>query len=143
MTDEARVVVRVARWFAASPERVFDAWLDAGRMRKWLFVTPNGEMIRAEADPRVGGRFTFVERWDGVNVEHVGEYLEIDRPRRLVFNFAVPIHSAVLSQVTITVTPASEGCELVLTHEGVFAEYRNRTVEGWAGILFGLAASLD
>ncbi len=34
------------------------------------------------------------------------------------------------------------GCELSLTHLGVFPEYAERTESGWAGILDGLAATL-
>jgi uncharacterized protein YndB with AHSA1/START domain len=142
MAEEGRETIRISRYFSASPERVFDAWLDAERMRHWLFATPTGEMVRAEADARVGGRFVLTDRRDGVDVEHVGEYLEIDRPRRLAFSFAVPKFSAEATRVTVEITPAGDGCELVLTHEGVFADYRERTTQGWTGILEGLAVSL-
>jgi uncharacterized protein YndB with AHSA1/START domain len=142
MADDVRATVRVTRRFSASPERVFDAWLDAAFMRRWLFATPGGVMIRAEADPRVGGRFVFVETRDGVDVEHVGEYLEIDRPHRLAFSFAVPAFSAEATRVTLEITPLSGGCELVLTHQGVLLDYEDRTTEGWAHILEGLARNL-
>lgn len=143
MVGDARVTVRVSRRFSASAERVFDAWLDPQRMRRWLFVTPTGEMVRAEAEPRVGGRFILTERRDGVDVEHLGEYLEIDRPRRLVFSFAVPEFSAEATRVTVVITPSGGGCELVLTHEGVLTDFEDRTVSAWTGMLEGLAGSLD
>jgi len=54
--------VEVTRRIAAPPERVFDAWLDPDSVRRWLFATPGGVMERAEVDPRIGGRFTIVER---------------------------------------------------------------------------------
>ena len=87
------VTVRVTRRFSASPERVFDAWLDPAKARTFLFATKTGEMVKAETDPRVGGRFTFTDRRDGVDVDHMGEYLTIDRPRKLVFTFVVPLYS--------------------------------------------------
>ncbi|MCI3180015.1 ATPase [Caulobacter sp. CCUG 60055] len=141
MTDAAKTVtVRVAHRFAAAPERVFDAWLDPERASRWLFATPTGRMARAEIDPRVGGRFAFVDRRDGVDVEHVGEYVEIDRPRRLVFTFAVPMYSPLVTTVTIDIAPSGSGCELTLTHEGVLAEYAENTPKGWRMILDGLAS---
>jgi uncharacterized protein YndB with AHSA1/START domain len=142
MSDPAPATVRVTRRFAVSAERVFDAWLDAGLMARWLFATPTGQMVRAEADPRVGGRFVFVDRRDGVDVEHAGRYLEIDRPRRIVFEFAVPLYSPDVTRVTVDISSASEGCSLSLTHEGVAPDWRSRTQEGWTGILEGLAWSL-
>ena len=97
-------------------------------------------MIRAETDPRVGGQYTFTDRRDGEDVVHTGEYLEIDRPQRLVFTFAVPKYSSEITKVTIEIVPHDGGCELTLTHEGVLPEYEQRSQQGWSRILAGLAA---
>jgi uncharacterized protein YndB with AHSA1/START domain len=137
-----RATVRVIHRFPQSPERVFDAWLDPEKARKFLFATPTGEMVRAEIDARVGGKFTFVDRRNGEDVEHVGEYLEIDRPRRLVFSFAVPRFSAERTRVTVEIAASDSGCELTLTHEGVLPDYATRTEGGWRMILDGLAVTL-
>jgi uncharacterized protein YndB with AHSA1/START domain len=138
----ARVTVRVERHLDAPPERVFDAWLDPQRAGKWLFATPTGQMVRVEIDARVGGRFVFVDRRDGEDIEHTGEYFELDRPRRLAFNFRVPKFSDEPSLIRIDFAPAGTGCELKLTHEGVFPEYAERTEQGWQEILEGLAKGL-
>ena len=143
MTTEPRATVRVAHRYAATAERVFDAWLDPERAGKWLFATGSGRMVRAEIDARVGGAFTFVDRRDGEDVEHVGTYIEIDRPRRLVFDFAVPKFSAEWTRVSIDIVPLGTGCELTLTHEGVLPDYAIRTESGWGKLLASLASTLD
>ena len=139
MSTQTTATVRVKHRFTASAERVFDAWLDPAKARRFLFATPTGQMVRAEIDPRVGGQFTFTDRRDGEDVDHTGEYLEIDRPRRLVFTFMVPKYSSVVTRVTIDIVPLESGCELTLTHEGVLKEYEEGSKEGWSGILAALA----
>jgi uncharacterized protein YndB with AHSA1/START domain len=138
------IVIRVSRRYDFSAERVFDAWLDVEKARKVLFSTASGQMVRAEIDARVGGSFLFVDRRDGVDVEHIGEYLEIDRPRRLVFTFHTERGSTDLSRVTIDITPRGTGCELTLTHEidPKWADYEERTEAGWTTILDGFATAL-
>ena len=142
MTAEHRISVRVTRRFGASAERVFDAFLDVEKARRFMFATPHGEMVRAEIDPRVGGAFAFVDRRGGEDVVHTGRYLEIDRPRRLVFTFAVDGSEA--DRVVVEIAPLDAGCELTLTHEmsPEWAEYTDRAREGWTGILDGLAAAV-
>ena len=137
--------VRVTHRFNATPERVFDAWLDPEKARQFFFATPTGRIVRAEIDARVGGKFVMVDRRDGEDVEHTGEYLEIDRPRRLVFKFAVPKYSPNVVRVTIEIVQLEAGCELTLTQEmkPEFAEYKSRTEKGWNTILEALDAAIS
>ncbi|HEV2574810.1 MAG TPA: SRPBCC domain-containing protein [Beijerinckiaceae bacterium] len=138
-----RNTIQVRHTFSASPERVFDAWLDPAKAGQFLFATPTGQMVKAEIDARVGGRFLFVDRRDGADVEHAGEYLEIDRPSRLVFSFGVPQFSPEFTRVTVEIKPQGTGCVLILTHEGVLPDYQDRTQAGWGMILDGLEKAVQ
>ena len=133
MTAENPGPIVITRRFDFSIERVFDAWLDPAKASKFLFATPTGKMVRVEIDARVGGSFNITRR-DGEDVEHVGTYLEIDRPRRLVFTFGVPKFSAQMTRVSIDLKPLPTGCELTLTHEGVLPEWLDARAK--AGVRF-------
>jgi uncharacterized protein YndB with AHSA1/START domain len=111
MTVENPGTVIITRRFDFSIERVFDAWLDPARASKFLFTTPTGKMVRVEIDARVGGSFNITRR-DGEDVEHVGTYLEIDRPRRLVFTFGVPKFSAQMTRVSIDLKAPTNGMRI-------------------------------
>lgn len=135
----------VTRKFDATPERVFDAWLDPEMARRWLFTVPGGEIVTAENEPRVGGAFTFVNRRTDQDIRHVGEYLEIDRPRRLVFTFAVPQFSPAYDRVTVGIARLGKGCELTLTHEmaaDMFEEWGEPSRQGWTTMFGQLDAQL-
>lgn len=142
MTAETPVTVRVNRHFSVSPERVFDAWLDPEKVGKFLFATEDGEMVKVEIDARVGGRYSIVDRRDGQDVEHIGEYLEIDRPRRLVFTSQVPFYSEQVDRVTMEIEPADGGCDLTLITETT-QEWADQTADGWKMILDSLVKVLS
>jgi uncharacterized protein YndB with AHSA1/START domain len=130
-----RETVIVEHKFATDGGNVYDAILNPSIACKFLFATPTGTMVRAEIDARVGGRYTLVERRDGKEVLHTGEYLELIRPSRIVFTLLVPQYSSETSTVRIDIAPAGEGCDLTLTHTGVLPEFVEQTREGWEAIL--------
>ena len=126
------ITVMVSRRFTSAAERVFDAWLDPQRARHFLFTRPGQVVVRAEIDAQVGGSFLFVARRGGNDIEHTGKYLEIDRPRRLVFTLRVPRAWAGDNRVTVEIIALETGCELTVTHEGVLAEHESSIESGWA-----------
>ena len=142
MPKQTSVTVQVSRRFNASPERVFEAWLDPHKARQFLFTRPGQVVVRAEIDARVGGSFLFVARRDGKDIDHIGTYLEIDRPRRLVFTLRVPAAWEDDNRVTVEIVPLELGCELTVTHEGVLPEHAERIESGWSIFLGGQAVSM-
>ena len=132
-----RVVVK--HRFAASADRVYDAWLDPAKMRTFLFATATGEIVRCDVDARVGGSYAIVDRRDGEDVLHEGTYLELERPQRIVFTLRVPKYSPDEDRVTIQITPLPDGCELTLTTETA-DEWAADTRRGWTMILDALNA---
>jgi uncharacterized protein YndB with AHSA1/START domain len=103
VTDAFTVTVR--REIAAAADVLFDAWLDARSLGTWL--RPGGiRETRAETDPREGGTFRIVMVDDKSSIVHTGTYLEIDRPRRLVFTWSSPATRFRDSVVTVTFQPS-------------------------------------
>jgi uncharacterized protein YndB with AHSA1/START domain len=54
--DLTRPTLVVSRRFAASSERLFDAWFDPKAVGTWLFATPGGVSKHVEIDARLGGK---------------------------------------------------------------------------------------
>jgi uncharacterized protein YndB with AHSA1/START domain len=119
MNDAATVDVRVVRHFAASAERVFDAWLTPRLLGQWMFGPSVREekILRLDIDPRVGGMFSMLVDRQGETIDHLGTYLEIDRPHRLVFTWGIRgVSDPDDSRVAIDIMPTENGCELTLIH---------------------------
>ena len=134
MSDDYSVTVR--REIAAPPEDLFDAWLDAESLGSWL--KPSGiRETRAETDPRVGGTFRIVMVDDESSIVHAGTYLEIDRPRRLVFSWSSPATGFRDSIVTVTFQPSSSSTTVVEIHQvGLPDEEAQKSHDaGWTDIL--------
>ncbi len=111
------VKVTVTRKFSVSAERVYDAWLSPEWLGRWMYdpAVRDERIVRLGLEPRVGGRFSFVVDRQGIEIEHVGEYLELDRPRLLVFTWATRDALPEGSRVIVEITPGHDGCELMLT----------------------------
>ncbi|MBW7924204.1 MAG: SRPBCC domain-containing protein [Burkholderiaceae bacterium] len=133
--------VTVKHRFAASAERVYDAWIDPEMARRFLFVTATGEIVQCDMDTRVGGKFAIVARRNGEDVLHEGAYFELDRPRRIVFTLRVPKYSPDEDRITIDIEPLAQGCMLTLTTQTA-DEWADDTKLGWTMILDVLDESL-
>lgn len=145
MSTKQAIRAMVTRRFQANAERVFDAWMSREMLDQWLLgpAVRDEEIVHLALTPRVGGSFSFLVERDGEDIEYVGKYLEISRPRRLVFTWIVTTEE-VGSRVLVEITPGETGCELTVTQElhPSRAEEVGRTEENWSKMLDALAVAL-
>lgn len=134
----------VSRTIPASREKVFNAWLSAETLAKFM-TTPMGGTIptRVSNDPVKGGRFSIVMMNGDKEIPHAGTYLEIDPHSRLVFTWESP-YSLDDSVVTIDLAePAPGVTDLTLRHVKFRSEQaRDGHREGWTAIVGNLDAVL-
>lgn len=129
----------VRKTIKASPQAIFEAWLDPATMTRFMCPGPDMHVSEARSDARVGGRF-FVMMVGDKNYPHEGVYRVLDRFSRLVFTWEAP-WSAPDTQVELILTPVEGGTEVVLTHVKFMSEEsRDNHQMGWTGILGKLDA---
>jgi uncharacterized protein YndB with AHSA1/START domain len=138
--ETSHPMVVLSRHFAASPEQLFDAWIDPRAIGAWLFATPGGVSKHVEIDASVGGRFAIHEQRGETLATHFGTYVEIIRPSRIVFTFGTDLEGE-RSVVTVDIRPAGGGSLLTLTHEinPEWSAFDAGVRAGWASTLEGLA----
>jgi len=122
--------------FLTTCERVYDAFLDEDTAKQFLFTSPGGEIVQAAIEPQVGGNFTFVERRNGADVMHIGEYLEMQRARRLVFSFVTPQFSSESTRVEIDfIWKGTEVCDVMLRHKEVPKAEAEQIGDEWKEVM--------
>jgi uncharacterized protein YndB with AHSA1/START domain len=135
--SSAPTVVQVRRTLPATSEEVFRAWTEPALISEW-FKPRGGSSPGAEVDLRVGGNYRWCMTLLGHSYYAIGEYIEIDPPKRLVFTFGWE-HAIVRltdSLVTVDFRDRGDHSEVVITHERL----PNRAMRalhgiGWQGLL--------
>ena len=80
-------VVRVRRVMPATPEEVFDEWVDPDALAAWMCPRPV-RCVAVTVEPYVGGRVRFDVDDAGRLVLITGQFLEVDRPNLLRFTWS-------------------------------------------------------
>lgn len=124
----------LSKHFAATPEAVFDAWTDPENMGAWF--SPMTTASVPKLDLTVGGEFQINMHGQDTEYVHTGRYLEIDRPRKLVFTWVSEGTKGQETIVTLALAADGEGTLLTLTHERFpDTESRDNHAQGWEAIM--------
>jgi uncharacterized protein YndB with AHSA1/START domain len=148
LNTDKNPTARVTRHIKASPERIFDAWLDPDLLGQWMFgpKVREEEILHLNVNPTVGGSFSFLVRRGDVEIDHIGEYLEIDHPRRLVFTWGVRQDEGTeFSRMIVEMAPSEAGSELNISQEMTqkWADFVERAQGAWQRMADALARVLE
>lgn len=139
MTAEVmETTLTITRRLPASPEAVFDAWTTPEILRQWMCPFDT-KVVRADVDLRVGGKYYIDMQGEEALYKHEGEYVEIDRPNRLVFTWISAGTRQEVTLVTVTFEPSGDGTILTLVHDRLpGAEAVGDHNRGWTSALDNL-----
>jgi uncharacterized protein YndB with AHSA1/START domain len=143
----------IERSFAKPPERVFSAFAEVTKKRRWFADPETSEVEEFEMDFRVGGtermRYRFKEGTPlkGMELTNEGRFLEIVPERRVVTASVMSLGDKHISAalVTIELLPTEKGTDLICTHQGAFfegADGPKMREAGWRTLLDKLTAEL-
>jgi uncharacterized protein YndB with AHSA1/START domain len=142
--DATGPIVQVRRRMRAPAEEIFDLWTKPDLMVRWMSPYRGAVDCTASCDLRPGGAFSLVMSSEGSSREVSGTYIEIDRPRKLVFTWMGPLTNNVDTLVTVELIPRGDETDLVLTHERLPTQaiVEGHTM-GWGNILDHLADAVS
>ena len=100
----------------AEPDTVFAFFTEADLLTRWMAA-------EATTDPRPGGVNHQTHHFEGVDYLMRGEFVELDRPNRIVFTWGFENTEMGTdpgsSTVEVTLTPADGGTHVRLVHAGL------------------------
>jgi uncharacterized protein YndB with AHSA1/START domain len=137
----------IERSFPAAPERVFGAFSDPAKKRRWFVADEDLKAESFEMDFRVGGSERSSFRAQGVTCTNDTVYRDIVPNRRIVIAYTMTLGDQRISssQATLEFLPATPGIELIFTEQAAFfegADGPGMREEGWRKLLDNLAKAL-
>jgi uncharacterized protein YndB with AHSA1/START domain len=143
----------IQRSYPTAPERVFGAFADPEKKRRWYGGAEGRTAEIFEMDFRVGGNDRTQTRlgqntpFPGVAMTNHTTYQDIQANRRIVFAYTMTIgdYRMSASLATVEFLATDKGTDLVFTEQGAFFENSDgpeRREVGWNHLLDGMAAEV-
>lgn len=138
----------IERSYRTSPERVFAAFSDPVKKRRWFTGEKDSKAEEFEMDFRVGGGERSSFRAQGVTCVNDTVFRDIVPGRRIVFAYTMTLgdHRISSSHATVELLPSGQGTELIFTEQAAFfegADGPQMREEGWRKLLDHLARELE
>jgi uncharacterized protein YndB with AHSA1/START domain len=109
----------ITRSFDASREAVFDAWTDPAKFAVWFGT--DGVDVPAETlsmDVRPGGSWRAIMKLpDDTSINWAGEYLEVERPTRLVMTITDNPADDARGVITVDLAELAGATRMVMSQE--------------------------
>jgi uncharacterized protein YndB with AHSA1/START domain len=120
----------IERSYPSKPERVFTAFADPAKKRRWYAEGEGSDLEEYEMDFRVGGTERTLRRlgdntpFEGVVLTNQTNYQDIVPNRRIVFAYTMALGDKRISAslATIEFLLSEKGTDLIFTDQGAYFE---------------------
>ncbi|PFI44648.1 ATPase [Bacillus cereus] len=152
MNNYSKLTLTMVRDFDVAPEEIFEAWINPDMMKKWFFTLEGTNKITKNT-PEVGGSWEIVDHRNGKDYRAIGEYIEMNRPKKLAFTFKMPQFGELEDTITVEIMEKQQGSEMIFSQniivpheenwtksdvEKALKDYHDGSEHGWNLMFMGL-----
>lgn len=142
LTTATKPSLTIKRRFKTTPEKVYEAWTNPEKIALWWGPGNVDDVLIAETDVRVGGRFRIRFRAGADEHESRGEYHVVWPHEQLEFTWYWHTTPERESYVKIHLKRDGDGTLMTFTHEQFFDEAaRDGHQKGWSEFFDKLEAA--
>ena len=105
--------LKIVRKFNVVPAMVFDVFTNPDSMKVWW-----SENTFFDIDLKVGGRWTIMRKDGEAMYIVLGEYLEIEKPNKLIYSYGMPQYSTNMDRISIDIVADETGCIMTFEQTG-------------------------
>ncbi len=144
----------IERHYPASSDRVFQAFSDPAKKRRWMGEGAGRDMLSYEMDFQVGGREHRQSKmgdntpFPGVILTNQTTYLDIIPLQRIVFAYTMALgdHPMSAGLATVEFRAGDSGTDVIFTEQGAYFEGSDgpeRREHGWRKLLENIENALE
>lgn len=132
--------LHLTRYINASPEQVFEAWLDHRNPG-----SPWHGVVKAIVEPpKVDSLFYSMYQLEGREVAHYGRFLVLDKPHKIQHSWVSEATGGLESLVTLLLEPGQGKTRVDVHHENVPDDDAGRHhINAWKYVLSKMATRFD
>jgi uncharacterized protein YndB with AHSA1/START domain len=145
MTEPGVTSATVERILPASPDEVYEQWIDPDALLDWMCPRP-ARCLKVDVDPRLGGGIRIDIEENGQRFYVHGTYTELHRPSRLGFTWSCSTwpDPSLVTHVLVTLVPqGADGTLMTILHSALTRDLVDQHLRGWTLIAQQLETGLD
>jgi uncharacterized protein YndB with AHSA1/START domain len=139
VADLAEGTIHASIEIEATPDVVFNAMIDPEQLAAWWGSPETYRTSNWQVDLRPGGEWSTTAKnvSDGRNGVVRGRYLEVERPRLLVYTWQPSWDDFAETTIRVELTPTRTGTRVRITHSGFGDRLASATghTAGWRRVL--------
>ncbi|MFN8412355.1 MAG: SRPBCC family protein [Anaerolineales bacterium] len=136
--------IQIIHKFSQPPSKLWQAWTDPSIVKKWFGSDPEGTVLEAQLDVRLGGSFkVHFANSNGSEFTAKGNYNVVELNKKLEFTWSWEDRPEVVEFVSVEFQPETDGTLMYFEHHNIDINSAHNYSEGWRSTFTKLEKAIN